>query len=154
MTNGIDLIDAKLLRALQRDCSRPVTALAEEVGLSHAPCWRRLQRLRSEGFIQREAAILDRQKLGWELELFILVKLDASGREAIANFSAEVLHHEQVIGCHIMLGNVDILLHVIARNMRDYERFFLEHLTKMKGLREANTLTVMSTVKTDGEIPI
>ena len=154
MEHIFDEFDRKLLRELQRDSSRPVTQLAEAVGLSHAPAWRRLQRLRDEGYVRREVALLDREKLGWDLELFVLVKLNATARAEINAFAASILEHEQVIGCFLVLGNVDLVLHVIARNIRDYERFFLEHLSQATGVHEANTITLLSRLKDETAIPV
>jgi Lrp/AsnC family transcriptional regulator len=154
MEQKLDEFDCKILSELQKDSSRPVTQLAESVGLSHAPAWRRLQRLRAEGFIDREVAILDREKLGWDLELFVLVKLNATARADINAFAASILEHQQVIGCYLVLGNIDLVLHVIARNIRDYERFFLEHLSQATGVHEANTITLLSRLKDGTAIPI
>ncbi len=154
MSEKLDEFDCKILRELQRDASRPVTQLAEAVGLSHAPCWRRVQRLRKEGYIEREVAILDRAKLGWDLEMFVQVKLNANGRADISAFASSMVSHEQVIGCYIVLGNIDVILHVIARNIRDYERFFMEHLSQATGVHEANTITLMSRLKDGTQIPI
>jgi len=154
MEQSLDEFDYKLLRELQKDSSRPVTQLAEAVGLSHAPAWRRLQRLRTDGFIRGEVAILDREKLGWDLELFVLVKLNATARAEINAFAASILDHDQVIGCYLVLGNVDLVLHVIARNIRDYERFFLEHLSQATGVHEANTITLLSRLKDRTAIPL
>jgi Lrp/AsnC family transcriptional regulator len=154
MSQILDDFDRKILRELQKDSSRPVTQIAVAVGLSQAPCWRRLQRLRSEGFIEREVAVLDRDKLGWEIEMFIFVRLNAHGRATITEFTESVLGHEQVIGAYIVLGNVDLMLHVVARNIRDYERFFLEHLSQASGVHEVNTMTVMSQLKSEIQIPV
>jgi Lrp/AsnC family transcriptional regulator len=154
LEQGLDEFDCKILKEVQRDASRPVTQLAEAVGLSHAPCWRRLQRLRSDGYIDREVAILDREKLGWSLELFVLVKLNANARAAIKDFTSSILEHEQVIGCYLVLGNIDLILHVIARNIRDYERFFMEHLSQATGVHEANTMTLLSSLKDATEVPV
>lgn len=154
MEQSLDEFDCRILKELQQDSSRPVTQLAEAVGLSHAPAWRRIQRLRKDGFIDREVAILDREKLGWDLELFVLVKLNATARAAINDFASAILEHDQVIGCYLVLGNVDLVLHVIARNIRDYERFFLEHLSQATGVHEANTITLLSRLKDSTAIPI
>ncbi|HEY8591297.1 MAG TPA: Lrp/AsnC family transcriptional regulator [Sphingomicrobium sp.] len=154
MEQSLDEFDCKILGELQKDASRPVTQLAEAVGLSHAPAWRRIQRLRSEGYIDREVAILDREKLGWDLELFVLVKLNATARADINLFVSEIVKHDQVIGCFLVLGNVDLVLHVIARNIRDYERFFLEHLSQATGVHEANTITLLSRLKDSTAIPL
>lgn len=154
MEQSLDEFDCRILRELQKDASRPVTQLAETVGLSHAPAWRRIQRLRKDGFIDREVAILDRAKLGWDLELFVLVKLNATARAAINEFASQILEHDQVIGCYLVLGNIDLVLHVVARNIRDYERFFLEHLSQATGVHEANTITLLSRLKDSTAIPI
>jgi Lrp/AsnC family transcriptional regulator len=154
MEQSLDEFDCRILREMQKDASRPVTQLAEAVGLSHAPAWRRLQRLRSEGYIDREVAIVDREKLGWDLEMFVLVKLNATARADINEFASSILEHEQVVGCYLVLGNVDLLLHVIARNIRDYERFFLEHLSQATGVHEANTITLLSRLKDGTAIPV
>ena len=154
MEQKLDEFDCKILREVQKDASKPVTQLAEAVGLSHAPAWRRLQRLRSEGYIAREVAILDREKLGWDLELFVQVKLNATARADINAFASAIIGHEQVIGCYLVLGNIDLVLHVIARNIRDYERFFLEHLSQATGVQEANTITLLSRMKDGTAIPV
>ena len=154
MQQNIDEFDRKILLEMQKDSSRPVTQIADAVGLSQAPCWRRLQRLRAEGFIEREAAVLDRAKLGWEMEMFVFVRLNAHGRATINEFTESVLGHEQVIGAYIVLGNVDLMLHVVARNIRDYERFFMEHLSQASGVHEVNTMTLMSRLKQATEVPI
>jgi Lrp/AsnC family transcriptional regulator len=143
----LDEADRRILRELQRDSSRTVTEIAEAVGLSHAPCWRRIQRLRDEGIIVREAAVLDRQKLGWEIELFVLLKASPHGRANVEEFRRSVMSHDRVIGYYIILGNTDAMLHILAKSMRDYNEFYLEHLATMPHVSEINTLTVLSRLK-------
>ena len=153
MEKVLDQADRRILRELQRDSSRPVAQIAEAVGLSHAPCWRRIQRLRTDGFIVREAAILDWQKLGWELELFVLLKASPHGRANVEEFRRTVMQHERVLGYYIMMGNVDAMLHVVARNIRDYKDFYLEHLATLPYISEISSMTVMSKLK-DADIPV
>ncbi len=154
MTHKLDEFDRRLLRAVQEDASRPATELAPLVGLSQAPCWRRLQKLREHGFIRSEVALLDRKRLGWEVELFVQVKLNAHGRANVAEFTAAMSDHPQVLECHILLGSVDALLRLVARDIADYERFFFEHLSKMPGVREANSMVVLTEVKNTTSIPV
>jgi Lrp/AsnC family transcriptional regulator len=153
MQKIIDDADRRILRELQRDSSRTVTEIAEAVGLSHAPCWRRIQRLRSEGIILGEAAIVDRSKLGFDLEFFIYLKFSMQGRANVPEFRRKIIQHERVIGAYIILGNYDLMLHVIAKGMKDYQEFYLEHLTGQPDLGEINSMTVMATIK-EGQIPI
>ena len=153
MEKNLDEADRRILREMQRDSSRPVAKIAEAVGLSHAPCWRRVQRLRSDGFIARESAILDWQKLGWELELFVFVKASPHGRANVEEFRRTVMQHERVIGYYIMLGNIDAMLHIVARNMRDYNEFYLEHLATLPHISDISSMTVLAQLK-DADIPV
>jgi Lrp/AsnC family transcriptional regulator len=149
----LDDADRRILRELQKDSSRTVTQIAEAVGLSHAPCWRRIQRLRSEGFVVRESAMLDRAKLGWDLEFFIYLKFSMQGRANVFEFRERIIQHDRVIGAYIVLGNYDLMLHVVARDMRDYQQFYLEHLSGSPDLGGINSMTVMATLK-EGHIPV
>lgn len=149
----IDQADRRILRELQRDSSRTVTEIADAVGLSHAPCWRRIQRLRADGYILREAAVVDRSKLGWELEFFIYVKFSLHGRANVPDFRRAIIQHERVIGAYIILGNYDLMLHVVARNMQDYQDFYLEHLSGQPDLGDINSMTVMSVLK-EAQVPV
>jgi len=149
----LDDADRRILRELQRDSSRPVTEVADAVGLSHAPCWRRIQRLRAAGYILREAAIVDRFKLGWELEFFVYLKFSLQGRANVPEFRRRIIEHERVIGAYIVLGNHDLMLHVVARNMQDYQDFYLEHLSGRPDLGDINSMTVMATLK-EAQVPV
>ena len=149
----LDDADRRILRELQRDSSRPVTEVADAVGLSQAPCWRRIQRLRAAGYILREAAIVDRSKLGWELEFFVYLKFSMQGRVNVPEFRRRIIEHERVIGAYIVLGNHDLMLHVVARNMQDYQDFYLEHLSGQPDLGDINSMTVMATLK-EAQVPL
>ena len=153
MQKLIDETDRRILRELQEDSSRSVTQIAEAVGLSHAPCWRRIQRLRSEQIILREAAIVDRAKLGWDLEFFVYLKFGAEGRPRIKEFRQKIIEHERVIGAYIILGNFDLMLHVVARTMQDYQDFYLEHLSGQPEIGDINSMAVLATIK-EGATPI
>ena len=153
MERILDDADRRILRELQRDSSRPVTAIAEAVGMSHAPCWRRIQRLRADGIIIREAAVVDRSQLGFDLEFFIYLKFSMQGRANVPEFRRRIVEHDRVIGAYIILGNFDLMLHVVARSMKDYQDFYLEHLSGQPDLGEINSMTVMATLK-EGQVPI
>ena len=149
----LDDADRRILRELQRDSSRTVTEIADAVGLSHAPCWRRIQRLRSDGYIVREGAVLDRSKLGWDIEFFVYLKFSPLGRANVKEFRRRIVKHERVIGAYIVLGNYDLMLHVVAHNMKDYQDFYLAHLSGQPDLGEINSMTVMATLK-ETQVPV
>jgi Lrp/AsnC family transcriptional regulator len=146
-------MDRKLLAAVQEDASRSTSELADHVGLSQAPCWRRLQKLREQGFIRGEVAVLDRQKLGWTMQLLVQVQLSQHGRANVEDFTREMAKHERVLDCFIMLGSVDAVLRVVARDIADYERFFFDHLSQAPGVREANSMVVLTEAKSTMKIP-
>ena len=112
-----------------------------------------MQRLRADGYVQREAAILDRSKLGWDLEVFVFVKVSAEGRANLQEVRRWITAHEQVVGIYVLMGNVDMMLHVFARNIRDYRQFFNDHLATSPYLSEINSMTVMGTLK-ESDLPI
>jgi len=149
----LDDADRRILRELQRDSGRSVTDIADTVGLSHAPCWRRIQRLRAEGVIRREAAIVDRSKLGWDLEFFVYLSFSRHGRPNVKEFRRKMTEHDRVIAAYIVLGNFDLMLHVVATTMQDYQDFYLENLSGHPDLGDVTTMTIMSTLK-EGTIPI
>jgi Lrp/AsnC family transcriptional regulator len=153
MNKILDDADRRILRELQRDSARSVTEIAEIVGLSHAPCWRRIQRLRADGVIQREAAVLDRSKLGWEVEFFVYLKFSSHGRADVPEFRRKIIEHDRVIGAYIVLGNFDLMLHVVARSIHDYQEFYLEHLSGSPYLGDINSMTVMATLK-ETQVPV
>jgi Lrp/AsnC family transcriptional regulator len=153
MERVLDEADRRILRELQRDSSRTVTEIADAVGLSHAPCWRRIQRLRSEGVVRREAAVIDRSKLGWDLEFFVYLSFSRHGRPNVKQFRERIIRHERVIAAYIVLGNFDLMLHVVAQTMQDYQEFYLENLSGQPDLGDINTMTVMATLK-EGFTPI
>lgn len=153
MDRSLDETDRRILRELQRDSSRPLTEIAEAAGLSHAPCWRRIRRLRAAGIIERETVVLNAEKLGWEMEIFVLLKISPEGRANIDEFRRSMLKHERVLSYSILLGNVDAMLHLVARNMRDYNRFYLEHLSSSPYISEINSMTLLSRLK-DADLPL
>ncbi len=139
---------------MQEDSSRSTNEVAELVGLSQAPCWRRLQKLREQGYIRGEVALLDRRALGWTVQLLVQVQLTAHGRAHVEEFTSEMARHDRVLDCFIMLGSVDAVLRIIARDIADYERFFFDVLSQAPGVREANSMVVLTEAKSTTKLPI
>lgn len=150
MGNIIDATDRRILRQLQEDSTPPVSQLAAALGISHAACWRRVQRLRSEGFIAREVAVLDRARLGWEMETYVFLKVSPHGRANINEVKRAIVDHEQVLGVYVLMGNVDCMLHVVARNIADYNRFVIDHLSNSPYISEINSMAVLACLKETG----
>lgn len=152
--SGLDEFDRKILALLQQDCSLSSAEMAERVGLSQSPCWRRIQRLKSEGYIKAEVALLDRAKIGLKTQIFAQVKLSAQGRQHLDEFSDAIRKFPEVLECWVLMGPVDFLLRVVAADVESYERFFFEHLSRVPGIQEITSTVALSEIKATTALPI
>lgn len=154
LAHTLDEFDRRILAVLQEDATLSTAKIADSAGLSQAPCWRRIQRLRHEGFIRREVALLDPRMLGWNIQMLVQVQLSEHGRANVEEFTKEMVKHDRVLECFIMLGSVDAILRVVARDIPDYERFFFDHLSRASGVREANSMVILSEAKSTTVLPV
>jgi Lrp/AsnC family transcriptional regulator len=154
MPPALDPADLKILSALQDDASRSTVELAEIAGVSQSVCWRRIQRLKDEGIILRQVTLLDRSRLGLETQIFAEVKLSAHGRANLADFSDAIRAFPEVMECYLLLGAVDFLLKIVTENIRAYEIFFFEKLSRLPGVQEVNSIVVFSEVKATTALPL
>ena len=154
MPEGLDNLDRKILRALQEDAARSVADIAELVGLSQSPCGRRIDRLRQQGYITRQVALLDRRKLGLNAQIFAQVKLNAHGRSHLDEFATAIRGFPEVLECYVLMGPVDFLLRIVARDIEAYERFFFETLCRVPGIQEVNSTVALSEIKSTTVLPL
>ena len=145
--NNIDDIDRRLLRALQQDSARSTADLAAVIGVSQSVCWRRLQRLREQGFILRECAVLDREKLGFGAQIYALVKMTTVGRGNLAEFSEQIRGMPEVVECHVLMGAADFVLKIVTKDIYAYERFFFERLSSLDGVQDITSSVALSEIK-------
>ena len=150
----LDRFEKQILALLQEDASLSTSAVAEKVGLSSSPCWRRIDRLEREGFIKRRVAIADRKKLGLNAHIFAQVKLNAHGRANLDEFSKAIQGFPQVLECYVMMGSVDFLLRIVAPDIEAYERFFFDCLSQLPGVQEVNSTVALSEIKATTALPI
>lgn len=151
---GLDKIDQKILAVLQEDASRSAAEIAEAVGLSQSPCWRRIQRLKEEGYISRVVALLDRNKLGLRAQLFVQVKVVKNDQASLVEFSQAIREFPEVMECHVILGMFDFLLRVVTKDMEAYERFYFEKLSRVANIREVNSYVAATEVKFTTALPM
>jgi Lrp/AsnC family transcriptional regulator len=152
--SGLDLFEKKILRELQRDADLTTAEIADRVGLSASPCWRRIDRLEREGYIRGRIALIDRRKLGLNAHIFAQVKLDAHGRANLDEVSAAIRTFPEVLEAYVLMGSMDFMLRIVARDIEAYERFFFERLSKLPGVREINSSAVLSEIKSVSELPL
>ena len=150
----LDAADRRILRALQRDGRLPITALAEQVGLSATPCQRRVRRLEEEGVIQGYGARLDPRRLGLPLQAFVQVALVSHAEDVVERFHAALAQREEVIAAYTMSGDMDYLLHVLAPDMDAFGDFATRALLRLPGVKETRSSFVLATLKPPGRVPV
>ncbi len=150
----LDATDLKLLDVLQQDASLSAAELAQKVGMSQSPCWRRIQRLKDEGYIKREVALVDRKRVGLNAQIFAQVKLSAHGRTHLADFIKAVQSYPEVLECYVLMGSVDFLLRIVTEDVEAYERFFFERLSNLPGVQEINSTVALSEIKATTALPL
>ena len=153
-TIDLDQTDRRILGLLQTEAGINATEIGERVGLSQSACWRRIQRLRDEGVIKDQPAILDREKVGLSTMVFAHVKLTSHGRGNLTDFAEAVRQYPEVLDCYVVLGNVDFLLRIVAEDIKDYERFMYEKLSQLPGVQEVNSSIALSEIKHTTVLPI
>ena len=152
--HSIDATDRRLLRVLQEDGRITNQELARQAGLSPAACFERIKRLRERGIITGYAAMLDPDKLGRGLMVYVEVLLDRTTDDVFAAFAAHIRAVEDVMECHMVAGGFDYLLKVRVRDMAAYRAFLGNVLAAMPGVRETRTYAVLEEVKRTTTIPV
>ncbi|ABC39432.1 Lrp/AsnC family transcriptional regulator [Burkholderia thailandensis] len=150
----LDAIDRRILQALQRDGRLQNVELAKEVGLSPSPCLRRVRLLEEAGVIERYVAVLNPAKVGRGLTVFTRVWLKEQDADTVDHFAAAVQQLPQVVECHLMAGDCDFLLRVVAADIDDYRQFQMHHLTRIKGVQSVKTEIPLQKVKLTSEVPV
>lgn len=150
----LDRINRRILEILQEDASRSAAEIAEMIGLSQSPCWRRIQWLREEGYISKIVALLNRHKLDLKAQLFVQVKVLRNDQMSLAEFSQAIRQFPEVMECHVILGAFDFLLRVVTKDMEAYERFYFERLSRVPNIREVNSFVAATEVKSTTALPL
>ena len=150
----LDPADLRILTVLQDEGRIANVDLAERVGLSPSPCLRRTKQLEAEGTIRGYAALLDRKRLGFGVEAFVQVSLERHQDRYDKAFREAVLSHPEIVGCYVMTGEMDYLLHVLARDLEAYGRFTLDVLLKMPGVKDVKSSLALEVVKDSTALPL
>ena len=149
----IDHLDRAILKQLQRDASQSVGDIADKVGLSTNPCWRRIKRLEQEGLIRKRVALLDSEKTGHGLTVFVSLKTSEHSEQWLESFSAAVKRIEEVVEFHRMAGEIDYLLKIVAADMADYDRIY-KKLIQAGPFSDVSARFSMERIKETTELPL
>jgi Lrp/AsnC family transcriptional regulator len=120
----MDSIDYKILRALQDDASISIAELADRVGLSQTPCWKRIQRLEATGVIAKRVALVTPEKIGLGLTVFVSIETSDHSGEWLERFAEFVSKMPEVMEFYRMAGDVDYMLRVVVSDMAAYDMFY------------------------------
>jgi Lrp/AsnC family transcriptional regulator len=154
MSEELDPYERRILAVLQEDANLSTAEVAERVGLSASPCWRRIDRLQRDGIITRRVALVDRRKIGLNAHIFAQVKLNAHGRANLDEFSESIRAFPEVLECFVMMGSVDFMLRIVAKDIEAYERFFFDKLSRLPGVQEINSTVALSEIKATTALPV
>ena len=144
-----DEFDIRILQEMKRDGRISIQALSEDIGLSATPIARRLKRLEDAGIIKGYTALIDEAALGFEVSVFVSVKLDRQIDHCLSAFEAEIAQFPEVVDCWLMTGNRDYMMRVVTRNLIEFENFLVGRLTKISCVAEIESSIPLRRVKSD-----
>jgi len=154
MPVSLDAIDIKILDLMQRDASLSTAELAERVGLSQSPCWRRIQRLREEGYIKGVVAIVDAKLMGFNMQIFAQVKMTTLSDDERANFHKAINAIPEILDCWTVFGEMDAMLRVLAPDVTWYQDFIFNVILKLPGVIDVRSIVTLTESKSTTAIPL
>jgi DNA-binding Lrp family transcriptional regulator len=154
LSDTLDAVDAKILDLIQHDASLSVAEIAERVGLSSSPCWRRIKRLEDAGVILRRVTILDRERLGLNFEVYCTVKLSLPTKDNLEAFDAAIAKMPEVVSCATVTGAADYELRVVTRDMHAFDDFLRDRLLSLGLVSNIESRIVIRSVKHTTAAPL
>lgn len=150
----MDATDTKILRVLQEDAALPIAAVADVVGLSVTPCWRRIRKLEEAGVIQRRVTLLDRKAAGIGVVVFASVSLVRHTEETVAEFDAFVARRPEILEAHAVSGDRDYQLKIAVRDIEEYEGFLNRELLALSCIASVNSRFMLREIKYTTALPL
>ena len=154
LNKSLDAIDRQILENLQNDARMRNVELAEKVGLSPSPCLRRVNNLEETGVIRGYATLVDAETVGLPVSVFVSVTLEKQIEKALEKFEKEIRARPEVMECYLMTGEADYLLRVVTADLSAYERFLIEHLTRIPGVASIKSSFALKQVAYRTALPI
>ncbi len=146
MDASLDATDRRLLTVLQREGRITNAELSERVNLSPSACHRRVQRLEEDGYIARYVALLDTRKIGKPTTVYVEITLQGQADELLDAFEREVARVPDILECHLMAGQADYLLKIMAEDTEDFARIHRQYLSRLPGVRQMHSSFALRTV--------
>lgn len=150
----MDSIDLKILRTLQSKPEISIQELADTVGLSHTPCWRRLKRLEQDGVIKERAVILEPRLLNLSVTVYAALKIKNQSEETLEAFERATLNMPEIVECFSMSGDSDYILRIVVDSIERYESLLKRELLHMPGVSSISSSFALKCVKMTTKLPI
>jgi Lrp/AsnC family transcriptional regulator len=154
MREELSAVDIRILEQIQKDSSLSTSELADRVGLSQSPCWRRLQRLKDDGYVRGEVALIDRARLGTTLLIFANLKMSTLTDEKRAEFMRKVENTPEILECHTLFGDMDVMIKVLAPSLDWYQRFIFTVILKLPGVIDIQSTVTLTEIKSTTALPL
>ena len=151
---SLNNVDRQILALLQQDASLSTAEIADKVGLSQSPCWRRIAKLEQDGYIKSKVALLDEKKLGFYMLVYAHVRLSNHGKKNLAEFEKLILSYDEVTECYTMAGTMDFMLRIISQGIEGYEHFVRDNLLSLEYVQEVHSNVTMTCVKRSTALPL
>lgn len=149
-----DKTDAKILDILQKDSRSTTQEIADQIGMSASPCWRRIKRLEDEKLIRGYGAQLDRKKIGLGVMVFIRVSIDSHSEAEARKFEEKVAELDFVVACYSIGGDADFLLQVVSPSLDTYADFSMSVIRRLPGIKEMQSMFVLKEIKPFTSFPV
>ena len=154
MPYTFDGTDRRILEVIQEDARISNTELADRIGLSPSPCWRRVRTLEDTGVIERYVTLVNAKAVGLPITVFATVALEKQVESALESFEKAVMARPEVMECNLMTGEFDYLLRVVVPDLVAYERFLMDHLTRIKGIASIKSSFSLKQVSYKTALPL
>ncbi|MGK0272545.1 MAG: Lrp/AsnC family transcriptional regulator [Cocleimonas sp.] len=156
MTHMVKLTtqDIKIIQLLQKDADRSSTEVADTLGMSQSPCWRRINHLIQEDIIQKKVALINREKLGIDLVAFATINLREVSLQNLELFEEGVEQLDEIVECYTMTGAWDYMLKIVVKDIRQYERFVRNKLLELPMIGEIHSHIAVTEIKNTTELPL
>lgn len=149
----MDRLDKRILDFLQSDATLSIAELAERVGLSTTPCWRRVQNLEKQGVIRKRVTLLDREKLNVGVDVFVAIKTSQHNVKWLEKFARVVAEFDEVMEFYRMAGEIDYLIHVVVPDIPSFDVFYKKLVSRID-ISDVSSTFAMERIKYTTQLPL
>lgn len=154
MPHSIDAIDARILTLIQENASLSVADIADKVGLSSSPCWRRIKRMEEAGIITARVTLLAQSQLGLDFEVIANVKLALPSKENLEAFETLVSGWTEVMECMTVTGTIDYIIRIVTADIRSYDQFLRNKLLGSGLVSDVQSRIIVNVSKRTTAVPL